>query len=184
MPERLSPALVALIEGWPLFDNAIVAHGFTPYLRDYQLEVVTLAAVPDGSRAYQEGRYRFLFTHCVLAHVETSVRDDVWPRSWDDVFTDYAAWERAGCPEGYVWGVNDARVYPGVVYLPDSPRAAEWSRRLGRPMHEVRIETNAWTLELVFHALRVHRIAHGDPAAGTLSPIEPVDLAPDAADGA
>src|SRR5687767_14935997 len=85
-PQRLSPAYVKLLEEWPLFDNAIVAHGFTPYMRDYELMVVAIAAVPDRSRSYEEGRYRFLFTHCVVAHVETSVRDDVWPRSWDDAF--------------------------------------------------------------------------------------------------
>ena len=175
-PERLHPAVVSLVEDWPLFDNAIVAHGFAPYMRDYEVVVVASAAVPDGSRSYRDGQYRFRFTHCVVAHVETAVRDDVWPGSWDDVFTDYTAWERAGCPGGYVWGVNDMAAYPGATYRPDSPRAAEWARRLGRSMHEVRIETSAHTLELVFHGLRVQKVAAGDPATGALAPIDPVDL--------
>jgi hypothetical protein len=116
-----------------------------------------------------------------VAHVETSVRDDVWQRSWDDAFADSSAWEAAGCPEGYVWGVNAAAGYPGARYLPESARAAAWSRRLGHPMHEVRIETNTWTIELVFHALRVQKVEHGDPATGSMSPIEPVDLPSNAA---
>jgi hypothetical protein len=173
---RLAPPAVSLLEQWPMFDNAIVRHGFAPYMRDYEVEVVALAAVPNGSRSYQEGRYRFVFTHCVVADVQTSVRDDVWPRSWADVFIDYAAWEAAGCPDGYVWGVNDMAAYPGARYLPESPTAAEWSRRLGRPMHEVRIETNAHNLTLVFHELRVHRTDEGNPDTGHLAPIDPVDL--------
>jgi len=173
---HLGPAAVALLEQWPLFDNAIVRHGFVPYMRDYELEVVAIAAVPDGSRSYQEGRYRFVFTHCVTAFAETAVRDSVWPESWDDVFTDYATWEAAGAPEGYVWGVNDMAAYPGAKYLPESTRAADWTRRLGRLMHEVRIETNAHNLTLVFHSLRVYRVARGDPETGKLTPVAPVDL--------
>ena len=176
-PERLSPEAISLLEEWPLFDNAIVAHGFVPYMRDYELTVIATASTPGpGARSYQEGRYRFLFTHCVVADVETAVRDAVWPQSWDDVFTDYAAWERAGAPAGYVWGVNDMAAYPGAVYLPDSPRAAGWTRRVGHPMHEVRVETNSHTIRLVFHALRVYKVGQGDPATGDVSPIEPIDL--------
>ena len=177
---RLDPALVLLLEGWPLFDNAIVRHGFTPYMRDYELEVVAMAAVPGEVRSYREGRYRFVFTHCVVAHIATAVRDDVWATSWDNVFTDYGAWERAGCPDGYVWGVNDMAAYPGARHVPDSPRAAEWSRRLARPMHEVRIETNAHDIELVFHGLDVQRTARGDPETGALVTVEPASIVPPA----
>ena len=175
-PSRLLPAAVSLLEQWPLFDNSIVRHGFTPYLRDYELEVVAVAATPDGSRSYPEGRYRYLFTHCVVEEVVTTVRDDVWPRSWADVFTDYEAWEAAGCPAGYVWGVNEMDAYPGARYLPESRRAAEWSQRLGRLMHEVQIETNAHHLALVFHELRVERTAQGDHRTGELASIAPIDL--------
>ena len=173
---RLLPAVIELLERWPLFDNAIVRHGFAPYMRDYELEVVASAAIPGEPRSYQEGRYRYVFTHCVMVRMETAVRDPVWAESWGDVFTDYAAWEAAGSPEGYVWGVNDMAAYPGATYLPESPRAAEWSQRLGRRMHEVRIETNAHNLELIFHGVRVQRVARGDPTTGTLTPVEAVDL--------
>jgi hypothetical protein len=174
--ERLSVTAVECLEGWPLFNNAIVQYGFTPYLRDYELQVVATAAVPGEARSYQEGRYRFLFTHCVLARVETAVGEEGWRSSWDDLFTDYAAWERAGCPSGYVFGVNEMEAYPGATYIADSLLAAEWTRRLDRRMHEVKIESNGHRLQLVFHSLRVHKIAQGDPATGRLSPVVPVDL--------
>jgi hypothetical protein len=103
--QRLDPALIELLEGWPFFDNAIVQHGFTPYLRDYDVFVDAVASVPGAPRAYCEGRYRFRFTHCVLAHAETAVADKSWRVSWNDVFVDRDAWVRAGEPSGYVWGV-------------------------------------------------------------------------------
>lgn len=39
-------------------------------------------------------------------------------------------------------------------------------------MHEVRIETNAWVLRLVFHDLRVEQLAAGDPTTGALTDLQ------------
>lgn len=82
----------AKLEGWPLYDNAVVEHRFTPYLRDYNVLVETSAATPGGQGSYVEGRYRLRFTHCVIAHIETAVPDETWHVSWADHFTDYEAW--------------------------------------------------------------------------------------------
>ena len=177
---RLPEPIVSLLEQWPLFDSAIVRHGFTPYMRDYDVELVAMAAVPDGSRSYREGQYRFRFTHCVCADVQTSVRDDVWPNSWSDEFIDYSEWQRRGEPEGYVWGVNDMAAYPGARYLAESERAGKWWTRLGQPMHEVRIETNAHNINLVFHRVVIEKVAAGDPVTGSLTPIAPVSIVPHA----
>jgi hypothetical protein len=82
-------------------------------MRDYEVVVV----VPRGSQ------YVFRFSHCPFVEVITGVRDEVWRYSWDDVFTDYSAWEAAGQPKGYVWGVCDSSAYPGPTYLEDSKLA-------------------------------------------------------------
>lgn len=132
-----------------LFDNAIVSHGYALHLRDYH--VVVEASAASGSST----RYLFRFTHCTEAHVTTAVTDEAWRDSWDEHFTDYAAWERAGEPDGFVWGVCWADAYPGMSYVEDSDRARRWSERLAREMHEVAIETNTFRLELVFHDLVV-----------------------------
>ena len=66
--------------------------------------------------------------------------------------------------------------YPGAKYLRGSTLASDWARRVNRAMHEVVIETNAHQLQLVFHSLRVQRIGAGDPATGTVTPVEPEDL--------
>lgn len=56
-----------------LVDSVIIEHGFARYLRDYDVVVDVPAAKPDGTASYISGRYRYRFTHCVEAHVETQV---------------------------------------------------------------------------------------------------------------
>jgi hypothetical protein len=155
-----------------LFDSAVVRHGFAPYMRDYDLIVEVPAAKLDGSGSYIEGQYRYRFTHCVEAHVETTLRPDTWQRSWTDEFTRFAVWEQAGTPEGFVWGVEYADAYPGASRIADSPLAEAWSEKLGKRMHQIQIETNAFVIDLVCHDLRVDRRATGDPTTEELTPTE------------
>jgi hypothetical protein len=155
-----------------VFDSAVVAHGFAPHLRDYEITVEVPAAKPDGSgESYIEGRYVYRFTHCVEAHCTTAVSDETWSLSWRDEFTDYARWKEAGAPEGYVWGTCFSDAYPGLSYVDGSTSAADWSRRLTQEMHEVALETNAFTLRLVFHDFVVEQVAVGDATSGELRPI-------------
>jgi hypothetical protein len=165
-----------LLEGWPLFDGAIVRHGFAPFMRDYDVLVESSVAAPDGSGSYMEGRYRLRFTHCVRAVVWSALDATAWRTSWDDSFIDYAAWERAGAPEGYVWGVEYMEAYPGGKLLDDSIDAAEWTNQIGAPMHEVVIETNGHRINLIFHALKVHRVGRGDPKTRRIDEIPAEDL--------
>jgi hypothetical protein len=135
-----------------LFDLPILEHGFAPYMRDYRI------VSEIGGKSDQRGRYLHTFTHCSVVNVTTTVRDDSWRVSWDDHFTDYQRWLDAGEPDGYVWGANWSLAYPGPTYVEGSALAREWSGRLGRPMHEAVIETNAIRLQIVFHDLKVERI--------------------------
>jgi hypothetical protein len=59
-----------------------------------------------------------------------------------------------------------------MSYIDGSAAAADWSRRLGHELHEVLVETNAYSLRLVFHDLRVTRIATGNPTTGELEPVD------------
>lgn len=136
-----------LLTWFPDCDFAILEHGLAPHGRDYQLVV-------EHSGFDQPGRHRLTLTHVVELTVTTAVRDDVWPRSWDDLFTDYAAWERAGHPDGYVWGTNWSLAYPGWTVVEPSATAARWTERLGHPMFEARVETDRFQLQCCFHALR------------------------------
>jgi hypothetical protein len=154
-----------------VFDNAVVSHGFAPHLRDYDVVVDVAAARPDGSGGYIAAKYLYRFTHCTEAHVVTALATETWARSWDDHFTDHTAWESAGAPEGFVWGVCFADAYPGLSYVDESKTAREWSSRLGREMHGVVLQTNAFTLRVVFHDLAVEQLAVGDPASDELRPL-------------
>lgn len=166
------PSIAQRIETDTLFlDSAIDSHGFAPFLRDYDVIIDAPAPRPDGQGSYIEGRYRYRFTHCTEAIARTTVTPDSWKASWDDLFTDYEAWEAAGKPDGYVWGLEFADAYPGLAYVHASEHAQRWSELLGHDMHHVRIESNALTLDLVFHDLHVAQLAAGDPATGTLTPI-------------
>lgn len=154
------------------FDSAIVSHGFAPFLRDYDVIIDVPAAKPNATGSYIIGRYRYRFTHCAEAFARTTVTPETWQKSWDDLFTDRRAWEQAGSPDGYVWGVEWADAYPGMTYVENSDRAERWSETVGHEMHEVRIESNALDLTLVFHDLRIDQLAVGDPDTGTLDPLD------------
>ena len=134
-----------------LLDFAIVRHGFAPFLRDY-----------DVVAEHKEQQCLYRFSHCASATATTAVADRVWMASWDDIFIDYSAWERAGSPDGYVWGVCYAVAYPGAKYVENSILAREWATRLGKLMHEVRIETNGHNLGLIFHDLTVQELKESD----------------------
>ena len=143
-------------------DFGVMHHGFAPHGRDYIL--VVQAA----------GTYELTLTHVVEQHYETRVRDDVWPKSWDDRFTDYAMWEAAGCPEGYVWGTNWSLAYPGLDTPDDDPAAGRWSQRLGKQMYGVVIGTDRFKLSVVFHSARTKKLSdHSSVVGRVLIPLPP-----------
>ena len=137
------------LQEWDFFDQGISRHGFTAYNRDYRVEV----NFSGWDRVVHPVTY--LFRGCVEAHYLNLVVPNVYPTFMDDRFIDYQQWEAADCPEGFVWGVNEADAYPGWKYIEDSERASAWAEKLNLPMHEIEIETNTYRLTLVFHDLTV-----------------------------
>lgn len=133
-------------------DFAVLAHGFARHGRDYVIFV-------EDCLGSDPGQHEIVFTHCVRADYETRVRDDVWPRSWSDEFTDYRRWTAANEPKGYVWGTDWSNAYPGLRAVPDSVQAAEWSRRLGKQMFEATLETDRFFLRLIFHSIRSRKVS-------------------------
>jgi len=140
-----------LLDWLPEVDFALLAHGFLSHGRDYYWHVQDCL----GS---DPGVHEIVFSHCVQADCQTRVRDDVWPGSWDDVFTNYELWESSGEPNGYVWGSNWSLAYPGMTLVEGSTLAASWSGRIGRPFHEVVLETDRFLIRLIFHD--VHHRKH------------------------
>lgn len=145
------------------FDNALVTHGYAPHMRDYDVIIEVLASLPDNSGSYVAERVRYRFTHCVEATTRTTVSPEIWRRSWDDVLINYDAWLAAGEPDGYVWGVEWSAAYPGLTYVDPSERAATWTEQVGREMHELSIETNAFAINLVCHDFIIDQLAEFSP---------------------
>ncbi|HYF65840.1 MAG TPA: hypothetical protein VD886_23625 [Herpetosiphonaceae bacterium] len=98
----------------------------------------------------------------MLADVSTAIDPDLSNACWDDECLDDL---------DYVWASEYAVPYHGLTYVTDSPRAESWAQRLGKPMHEIVIETNAYAIRLLFHDVVITQIAQADPLTGTLTPL-------------
>ncbi|MET8278852.1 hypothetical protein [Micromonospora sp. NPDC005174] len=146
---RLSQALEEI------FDGAVVHHGYTDYLRDYEVIVHVTA---DPRTGIPSVHLRYLFRYCVAAEVRTAVSPDTWRRSLDERLTDP---EIGPDLDGFVWAVRWQPLYPGAEVVTDSERARSWSDEIGIPFHEVRFEMNAHTLALVFSDLEVTEVGEG-----------------------
>ncbi|MFI1091877.1 hypothetical protein [Streptomyces sp. NPDC020917] len=138
-----------------VFDQSIVHHGFTPYMRDYE---IVIHAMADPRTGIQPAYLRYLFRYCVQAHCESTVHPATWRASLDDRLTDY---ETGADLDGFVWGVAWQPMYPGASVVTDSATARRWAQEVGIDFHEVRIESNAHRLTLVFSDLEVSEVAPG-----------------------
>jgi len=89
-----------------VFDQAIVSHAFTGYMRDYEMIVLTAAVARTSTPA---ARLRYLFRYCVEVDVRSAVKPQVWKCSLDDRLIDFDTGKDL---EGYVWGVKWQNLYP------------------------------------------------------------------------
>jgi hypothetical protein len=138
-----------------IFDQGVVYHAFTDYMRDYEMIVHCTADPRTGiAPTYQ----RYLFRICVQATTTTTLTPAIWARSLDERLIDY---ETGVDLDGYVWGVKWHVLYPGARIVPNSPQAAEWAAELGIDFHEVEVETNAHKIRLVFSDLVIAKVDPG-----------------------
>lgn len=152
------PLQAAMASWLPEFDFAVLSHGFAGHGRDYLLAIQVAGT----------GTYELTLTHVVEQHYETNVSLEVWPRSWDDILTDYKSWEANGCqPEGYVWGTNWSNAYPGIELPGEDAVALRWSNALGKPMFATELTTDRFKLRLVFHDAKWRKISEDDVTAAS-----------------
>lgn len=110
------------LEGFDLFDNTILTHGFTDYMRDYRI-VAKLHVGPSAT-----GTYEYIFRGCVEVRYELRLPTEAF--SLDDELLDLQSAQSEGPSRGFIWGVRGASVYPGWRYAARSPRAENWQRQL------------------------------------------------------
>jgi hypothetical protein len=133
-----------------IFDNALLSHGYKPYMRDYEL-IVEVHVGPA-----EQGTYSYLFRYCVEAQIHTALTDKNYRESLDDRLIEY---ESGKDLDGFVWGVNWSNLYPGWTLQSPSERAAKWTERIGIPFHEIQIGGNAHDMTLIFADLRVIKLS-------------------------
>ena len=133
-------------------DTAILSHGFMPYKRDYYFHIEALWREPFA------GQYLLLFRHCYDFNYNVFTGAETLLQSWDDLFIDFDKYEKAGGPEGYVWGSNHIGVYPGFSQVDNSKKAKEWSEQLGKPMIEVELEAEIFKMNFIFHNWTLKRL--------------------------
>ena len=160
-----------LLEREDFFDAAIVRHGFTDYMRDYEVYVSARNGPPNTDN------HLYQFVGCVEAVYKTELSPELFNMSLPDEFVlsgpDYPDKDD---PDGFIWGVRFAETYPGWTYVENGDRAQEWSKRLNRPMHELLITTGAYSLTLVFIDLRYKFLGNSDSDLPPRS--NPVEVSP------
>jgi len=145
--------LAALLNGTlSACDFGVLEHGFLPHGRDYRFVI-------QDSLCADPGTYELIFTHVVDLKYQTRVDDKVWQVSWADEFTDYAKWQTAGEPDGYVFGTDWSLAYPGITLPPSSSEAQKWSRRLERPIYSASIETDQFCISVIFSNVRHRKLS-------------------------
>ena len=138
-----------------VFDQALIFHSYTDYMRDYELITYATAAPSTGIQPSFD-RYRFRF--CVRADISTTVTPKTWRASLDERLIDH---ETGKDLDGFVWGVKWQNLYPGMRLLDVSETAEMWAHELAMPFHEAVIETNANRIALVFSDLEVSTVEPG-----------------------
>lgn len=137
-------------------DNQLLFHGYTRFMRDYELIVYVPAAPRSGIEPQHS---RFLFRYCTEADIRSVVSPEVWSTSLDDHLLTRTTVERDEA--GYVWGVQGQELYPGATVVRESARAKAWSEKTGIPFFEVQVRANAHELTLVFSNLTVEQVSAG-----------------------
>ncbi|ABP53525.1 hypothetical protein Strop_1052 [Salinispora tropica CNB-440] len=136
-------------------DGAIVHHGYTDYIRDYEVIAYVTA---DPRTAIPPVHLRYLFKYCIAAEVQTTVSPDAWCCLLDERLIDR---EIGPDLNGFVWAVRWQPLYPGAEVVADSERARSWADQVGIPFHEVRFEMNAHAITLIFADLDVAEVREG-----------------------
>lgn len=128
---------------------AVVAHGFTDYMRDYEIHVVGRNGPPF------DDVHRYLFVGCVEAIVRSNVDPETFGQSIGDEFV-YAGPDYPDKPEpnGFIWGVRYSTAHWGFILKKDSSRASEWSTSTKLAMSEITLSTEAFVIDLIFFDLR------------------------------
>ncbi|MFD6420935.1 hypothetical protein [Streptomyces sp. NPDC060198] len=136
-------------------DQLVVHHGHTNHMRDYE---IVFDVGPGFPYAATPTFLRYLFRYCVEARCETFQSAETWRASLDDRLLDRGTVD----PDlgGYVWGMRFHELYDIRLCL-GSDATRRWTQAVGIDFHQVRRETTAHDLTLLFSDLEVSEVPVG-----------------------
>jgi hypothetical protein len=137
------------LEKYDLFDQAITRHGILEYIRDY--EVIGYISGMDFDSEVQ-----FVFKGTIKVDYKVKVAPEHYSMDYRLIDLDHQC--EPDYPEGFIWGVNFAVVYPGWTIHQDTSELKELEKKYGLKFYSVYFETNAYDLTITFHDLETKEI--------------------------
>jgi hypothetical protein len=134
---------------YDLYDQSIIQHGFLENNRDYQ--IIGLLSGSDNNLEVQ-----YVFKGCIKVEYKTIVKPEFY--SLDDRLLDLNRQDEPDYPQAYIWGVNEATVFPGWILIEETEELKELGTTYGLEFYQVRFETNTYHLQLIFHDLDVKEL--------------------------
>jgi len=138
---------------YDMFDQSITRHGMLACIRDY--EVIGYLAGKDFDKEVQ-----FIFKGCI--RVDCRIKIEPAYYSMDDRLLHLDRQNEPDYPEGFIWGVNFAIVYPGWTLKQDTTELKELEKTYGLQFYSIHFETNAYDLTIIFHDLETKEIKRLD----------------------
>lgn len=137
------------LEEYDLYDQSIVRYGMMENIRDYEL-------IGFINGQFDELEVRYLFKGCVSVQFQNIVEPKSF--SMDERLLDMGRQNEPDYPEGFVWGVHHAVVYPGWSVTQNSDELKELEFQYGFQLHKIEYETNAYKLNLIFNDLETELV--------------------------
>jgi len=137
-----------LLENDP-YDQAITRHGILDYIRDYE---VTAYLCGDS----YDLELQYVFKGCIKVDYKSKVDPKYF--SMDDRLLALSRQGEPGYPEGFVWGVKYADVYPGWTLEEDTSELRILNKLYEMKFHRIIFNTNAYDLSIIFHDVEVNEI--------------------------
>ena len=137
------------LEEYDLYDQAIIRHGMLDNIRDYEL-------IGFLNGQFDELEVRYVFKGCLRVDFVNVVEPQYF--LMDDRLLDLNRQHEPDFPEGFVWGVNHATVYPGWKLTENSNELTELEQKYGFDLYQIDFETNAYRLNLIFHDIETELI--------------------------
>ena len=137
------------LEQFDLFDQAITRHGIMEYIRDYEVMGYLCGAESDIE-------VQFIFKGCLKSEYKLEV--DPKGFSMDERLLDLERQDEIDYPQGFVWGVKHAVVYPGWTLKEETQELKHLEDEYNIKLYEIYFDTNTYDLTLIFHDLEIRTV--------------------------